>query len=144
MTTSAPLPDLDVLTEVFRLTDAVDAARARRPPGPVFIDAGNAMPEPASPETCALYRHLGTLSDDHQSRLHALFWLGHDPWAKARHYAGFYRRALTTGLGEEGADYLCSESRLGECMRYGLEKLGLSQPSSAQAPSASSLSGPES
>jgi hypothetical protein len=121
--TTAPIPDLDVLTEVLRLTDAVDAEWQRRPASPVVVSASS-TPEPTRRKKRELLYYLAGLDADHQARLHALFWMGREHTARARHYSSFDEQALTTDLGRDGAAYLAGKA-LGVDLRRGLKKLGL-------------------
>jgi len=124
MAMTAPLPDLEILTEVLRLTDAVDAERALDPPPRVVDPSRTPLRPPTRAETERLW-YLARLSDDHQAQLHALFWMGRDHTARPRHYAQFCEYALMTGLGQDGAAYLAGKGPLGAYLRRGLEKLGL-------------------
>jgi hypothetical protein len=125
MATIHPMPDLDVLTEVLRLIDAVAAERALGPPAPRVLDLSRTPLKPPTKAETELLWYLAGLDDDHQAQLHALFWIGRDPTARARHYAEQYDCALTTDLGQDGAAYLAAKAPLGRCLRRGLEKLGL-------------------
>jgi hypothetical protein len=60
-----PMPDFDVLTEVLRLSDAVDAERALHRPSPVVVDVSKARVEPETGKEAELRRCLAKLSDDH-------------------------------------------------------------------------------
>jgi hypothetical protein len=73
MAMTAPMPDLKVLTEVLRLTDAVDAERAFGPPSPAGVDPSRTpLRPPTRAETERLW-YLAKLSDDHQGQLHAIY-----------------------------------------------------------------------
>jgi hypothetical protein len=120
---TAPMPDLDILTEVLRLTDAVDAEQARRPALPVVVPASTTLEFPTRKER-ELLIYLAALDDDHQAQLHAIYWIGRDSDARAKHYSRFYEHALTTDLGRDGAAYLVGKP-LGKCLRLGPERLGL-------------------
>jgi hypothetical protein len=119
------MPDLDVLTEVLRLADAVAAERALGAPSPMVVEPARTPLKPPTNKESELLWYLAALDDDHQSQLHALFWMGRDHTARPRHYAQFCEYALTTDLGQGGAAYLAGKGPLGRCLRRGLEKLGL-------------------
>jgi hypothetical protein len=124
MAMTAPMPDLDVLTEVLRLTDAVDVERALDPSPRVLDPSRTPLRPPTEAETERLW-YFARLSDDHQAQLHAVYWIGRDHTARPRHYAQFCEYALTTDLGQDGAAYLAAKAPLGRYLRRGLEKLGL-------------------
>jgi hypothetical protein len=120
-----PMPDLDVLTQVLQLTDAVDAERALGPPSPVVVDPSKARLKPKTAKQAELRLYLAALSDDHQAQIHALFWLGRETPVRAENYENLYEYALTTDLGTAGAGYLTGKAALGDDLRRGLQKLGL-------------------
>src|SRR5437762_936354 len=124
MALTAPLPDPDILTEVLRLSDAVDAIRVHQP-YPLTVDLSTYWPPPETAEEFRLREYLAGLSDDHQSQIHALYWIGRSRLSRASQYEQLYHHALTTDLGERGAGYLSEKDPFGDCLRRGLEKLGL-------------------
>jgi hypothetical protein len=124
MAMTAPTPDLEILAEVLRLTDTVDAERALDPSPRVLDPSRTPLKPPTRAETDRLW-YLARLSDDHQAQIHALYWIGRDPTARARHYSPRYHDALMTDLGQDGAAYLAGKGPLGAYLRRGLEKLGL-------------------
>jgi hypothetical protein len=125
MAMTAPMPDLEILTEVLRLTDAVTAEWARCPASPVVVNLSRYTLEPEISKDRELRSYLAALDDDHQARLHALYWIGCDHFAGAEHYSSLYEYALTTDLGKDGAAYLAGRWPFGAYLRRGREKLGL-------------------
>ena len=120
---TALLPDPGMMTEVLRLADAADAARARGPAGPLVSCPADHDPRPELEEQGVLRRHLATLDDDQQRG--STRPTGSDATGRAAsHYAKLYHQALATDLGEDGAGYLAGKDRIGECLWKGLEKLG--------------------
>jgi hypothetical protein len=124
MAMTAPMPDLEILAEVLRLTDAVDAERALDPPPRVPDPSRTRLKPPTEAETERLW-YLAKLSDDHQAQVHAVYWIGRDPTARARHYSLRYHDALMTDLRQDGAAYPAAKAPLGRYLRRGAEKLGL-------------------
>ena len=125
MTMTSPLPDPGMMTEVLRLADAADARRARGPARPLVSCPADDDPRPETAEQAELRRHLETLTDDQQARIHAIYWIGRNRTNHATQYSQLYHHALATDLGDAGAAYLGEKDLLGECLRRGLEKLGL-------------------
>src|SRR5262249_6230836 len=105
-------------------TNAVDAERALDPSPRVLDPSRTRLRPPTEAETERLW-YLARLSDDHQAQVHALYWIGRDPTARARHYSPRYHEALMTDLGQNGAAYLAGKGPLGRYLRRGAEKLGL-------------------
>ena len=119
-------PDLPILRVVIRLCDAVDAVRDRQPVSPQgYCPADDSfVPEPD--EMTNLREHLRGLSDGYQAQIHAVYWLGRKLDGDLDQYSQLYRYALATDLGACGAAYLAAKANLGEGLRRGLERLGLS------------------
>jgi Protein of unknown function (DUF3775) len=124
MTMAALLPDAGMMTEVLRLANVADAARARGPARPLVSCPADHDPQPEIEEQAGLRAHLVTLSDDQQAQVHAVYWIGRNLTTDATQYSDLYHHALATDLGDDGAAYLSEKDPLGECLRRGLEKLG--------------------
>jgi hypothetical protein len=91
----------------------------------VVVDPSRTLLRPPTRAETERLWYLAKLSDDHQAQLHALFWIGRDPTARARHYSPRYHDAVMTDLGQDGAAYLAAKAPLGRYLRRGAEKLGL-------------------
>ena len=130
-TMNALLPDSGMMTEVLRLAAAADAVRARGPARPLVSCPADYDPRPEIEGQAELRRHLAILTDDQQARIHATYWLGRNRTSHATQYSELYHHALATELGDDGAAYLSEKDPLGECLRRGLEKLGLETDSDA-------------
>lgn len=130
-TMNALLPDSGMMTEVLRFADAADAARARGPARPRVSCPADYDPRPEIAEQAKLRRHLATLTDDQQARVHAIYWIGRNLTTHATQFSDLYHHALATDLGDAGAAYLSEKDSLGECLRRGMVKLGLEDDSTA-------------
>jgi hypothetical protein len=125
MTMPNVLPDSEMLNDVIRLCDAVDAVRARQSASRGCYCPADDACEPEPCEMTDLREYLRRLSDDHQARVHAVYWLGRAPDRDAEQYDRLYRHALATDLDDGGAAYLTTKANLSEGLKCGLQKLGL-------------------